>query len=475
MKPEVPFAQALARGLGLAFLQIRENRGLPSQDLVWQHCLEAKLYDSQCEPSRGPWMFHLLRAGGVHTAWLPRLVDALQDAVSNQVWVLDTYHQMDQLFEYARRQNPVARETYRKAAWASGVGSAQTLGHLLALEGLAVAPRMARELCEHLEPDGSFTYLHRFFVEELLARVSSEQAQQVLAGEPLFLKAWEKERAAPPEPAPDKEPPFWKLSAKASEAEALGPVEWAIEQVKQRGTKRYVVPRAWGRDLSFPQFERILKELRAHHGGPHERMLLRLLSRCAKFFDPWLLHLAESPEEALRLEAFEVLSWISHPSVRGYLEKKEREGPLNPETMRLARANYRPGDGLRFAQRLKESAHGVAVSEAHETHDLGLALLCIVSREPPQESFLPPKDILAAMVALYHYGPCSFCREQAVETLAEHDLVPEWMRAELPYDCNPGVPQAAGMQSVLSESPSSGSSQSEAVRKTEADENRSDR
>jgi hypothetical protein len=48
------------------------------------------------------------------------------------------------------------------------------------------------------------------------------------------------------------------------------------------------------------------------------------------------------------------------------------------------------------------------------------------------------------MLALYEHGPCSLCREAAIEILEDMDAVPAWLAAEARLDASPNIRKRFG-------------------------------
>ena len=66
-------------------------------------------------------------------------------------------------------------------------------------------------------------------------------------------------------------------------------------------------------------------------------------------------------------------------------------------------------------------------------HSLGMDLIDFCKRHPHEEA-----EILM-MRDLYEKGPCSFCRQTAVEGLLERDALTEQLRAECAWDANSDI------------------------------------
>lgn len=186
-------------------------------------------------------------------------------------------------------------------------------------------------------------------------------------------------------------------------------------------------PWAWLRRLTDAEWRLLADDLAAETDADKATIYLRLFAR--RDFPGNLVLLfrwAEGDQEhASSFYAVSALDRLRSPAVRA-LALKMIEA-VRPRGARLLRSNFEPGDFARLERLLD------ALSDIEETHDLGLSVLEIVSKqERPPEA----RDIL---LRLYERTPCSSCRNEAVTTLVALDAVPSWMAEECRFDAVPAT------------------------------------
>ena len=123
-----------------------------------------------------------------------------------------------------------------------------------------------------------------------------------------------------------------------------------------------------------------------------------------------------------------MLAQFKHPALRDLAFQLVASGvSWRGETIALLFKNFVPGD------------HDIVLGwfEAEEDrdvrHSFGTDLREFWKQHPAEDTEV------RMLCALYENGPCSFCRERAVERLIELDALTVQMRAECAYDANSDI------------------------------------
>ncbi len=183
---------------------------------------------------------------------------------------------------------------------------------------------------------------------------------------------------------------------------------------------------AWGEKASDQELELAARGLVTALDPKEQLRHLRIFRRRGFPLAPELL-IAFSGVEAERIgfSAVQALSHITHPHVRDFaFQLVKSDMWWRGESIALLNNNFQPGD------------HEIVLGwfEAEEDreaqHSLGMAMREFWKQHPDQTTQVP------MLRSLYEKGPCSFCRERAVNWLIELDALTKELRAECAYDTN---------------------------------------
>jgi hypothetical protein len=143
-----------------------------------------------------------------------------------------------------------------------------------------------------------------------------------------------------------------------------------------------------------------------------------------------LLPLVRHPDDRVMHVAFRALSQIVHPGVRALaleiLADSSLHGFRRANAVNLLVRNYEAGDEILLAHLIE------AADDRDECHILGMGARHL-------QEIHPESDPAPALLALYEYGPCSLCRNHAVEMLHDTRQLPDWMLEECYYDADPDI------------------------------------
>jgi hypothetical protein len=95
-----------------------------------------------------------------------------------------------------------------------------------------------------------------------------------------------------------------------------------------------------------------------------------------------------------------------------------------------------------FARALEEDDETILVAllttsrDPDDHHEIGMGVRHLMRAQPSA-------DAGPAQLAIYEYGPCSFCRKMALRTLHKRGQVPDWMLGECLYDASLDIREAA--------------------------------
>jgi hypothetical protein len=401
------FTAALIKGSGRAMMMLRQSPGREDlQEALFEACVRNVAYDPQCENERSRYLADLISATGQQRRFFTRLLTTL-DAAAGDEDMPDVPQIFDTLARLALDHADLDAEALRQAYadMEDEEDRLDGLDALVRLDGLTAFLRGVETLEAELE--------ERYWRIDGLIEILRERE-----GPGVDVAKLRAGNSA-----------LDRLMAHAeTEREAISEAQpYDFDDIRA-GLRRGVRPHrpfAWLRRLTEAEWSLLAEDLAADTDEKTATIYLRLFARRDFPGDlAPLLRWAEGPsDEASTFHAVMALGRIRAPVVRALALKMIDAGlPLGA---RLLRSNFEPGDFARLERLLD------ALSDIDETHDLGLSILEIVSRQerPPEAA-----DIL---LRLYDRTPCSRCRHDAVDTLAALDAAPQWMAEECRFDAEP--------------------------------------
>ena len=127
----------------------------------------------------------------------------------------------------------------------------------------------------------------------------------------------------------------------------------------------------------------------------------------------------------------EILGEIDAPQVRHFARGILRLRPLPWNAISALESSFRPGDERLVLSVLPD----VVDYEADDLHGVVLDVVSLI-REHPETPWQPHAEWV------YDHSPCAFCRSSAVDWMADHGNLPDWIVEEAPYDAEPDIRNA---------------------------------
>jgi hypothetical protein len=202
-------------------------------------------------------------------------------------------------------------------------------------------------------------------------------------------------------------------------AELLRRITSAVEKGRERAAHAVVMSI---RRCSPEQVARLASELLAEHDPVRQVALLRAFRHVPfPFGHAPLMFYVESDDELVRESALRAVAQLSHPDVRSLAIEHLRSGTRSDLVVELLVHNARLGDEAMLLE-LCRRGEGDDVG-----HWMGIDMKRLMENNPAIDRGL-------LCLELYESGLCSMCRHGFVELLEEVGPLPDWMKAELPYD-----------------------------------------
>jgi hypothetical protein len=393
------FKAALAKGSGRAMILMREAKATSFTTALLEACWISPAYDRQCEADRAPYVARLVEASGEVADLFERILAGVEGWGESEEDILFPLRVLSHLVTADR-----ALERSRLLAVLDGLDDEDRIyaaEPLIQLNGYPafrdaltlIAPQWEDEAWR---VEDWLTVLRRRegpgidAVLEAGARTDALLAQALAGREP-----------EPSRPRAEAEP-FDRLRTGLRE----GIIRWGLLGPRPEAERRLLAE-----DLAGVE--------EAQRALPY----LRFFARQPLPGDPKpLLRWRNDPDAKVRQFAWTALEKVDHWAVRALALEGLRA--LEPRSLGLLRANYRPGDYAAVAAVLDVEM------TAHEAHGVGLDVLDFRDR-------LTADERQHALLKIYAKTPCSFCRADVVRALSEAGPLPDWLAEECRFDADP--------------------------------------
>ncbi|NER36373.1 MAG: hypothetical protein F6J93_20725 [Oscillatoria sp. SIO1A7] len=419
----MPFGEAIQKGLGRAFIQVRDSGAQGLKEDILNACLQDLAYDAQCDNSRAEWLLAIADLTGEPEFYHDRILAALPDVTEEEeLW--DANQLVELAAILAQRGSERARQAvYRKfdlqefdASW---LGAEQII-EIDGIKGLLhiaeiLGAKLLREP-EHWEGANLVSEASELYGKEAVVAALSERAE-ISANVRAYIDEITK-RSDFFEPNKSKK----KKSSRQTDRDRPT-VEYIISKIEAGANWRYyggvLGQRASDGEIEY-LFERLLAETR------REQLLRYLwLFRKREFprLDDRLFELAASDDEEIQHAAIVGLAHTKDTSIRNLANRLLREKPRSicHRALKLYNKNYEPEDC-----QLIESVLTLW-EDSDWLHDIAFDLIHFIkAQEDPQLANL--------LFWAYERTPCAICRQYVVEDLLKRKQAPETLLQECFWD-----------------------------------------
>lgn len=417
------FADAIAKGLGRAFLYV-QNHGLDRvKDLVLTACLDDLSYDRQCDTSRAEWLFAMFADSPHYSEFRDKILAAL--------FIESDFHEPYQLCELAAEMalkgDAVAVDTLEKYVYDL---SSQPMSdeywseanQLIRVRGIDAAIELSRIFGRRLlanpedpVPPGWYLDFFKDISEEtsaIFARCASAEESSIIYYQYLIDTKRENER---------------KCAERNSRSKKRVSIQEIIELARTKKHEYCRVYSLFGSRATAAELETIFELLLKE---PDEDICLRLLwifmeapmpRLVDRIFD-WL----DSPDTRLKTATFIAISQISDDRVYRLGRSRLATGLFVDDdrdtTLDLFVNNYYSGD----AELILASLKGVEI-DRDDLHSIGFNIVEISKKQNNPE-------LVSLLCWIYNYNPCAICREFTVKQLQKYERFDGELLMEYQYD-----------------------------------------
>jgi hypothetical protein len=396
---QAEFADAIAKGLGRAYLYVRDYGLDDVKDLVLAACLQDLAYDPQCEKSRAKWLFSMFANSQYYPEFRERILATL--AVEDETWDLLQLCQLAKEMAMAGDNlagKKLADRIYERAATRS---SDDWIGvdELIEWAGMDAAIELARIYGKRLLADPQdrvpdtlsfFTNLSAQNLEifdrhALTDRLVATYRQYLIDARISAAKDLSERRS----PSPERTLSVEKIIARASQKQDRYPAFYM----------------QFGRQAPAVELDRIFDLLLTESD---EDIYLRLLwvfwRTPLPRLDDRILASVDRNSDLIRSATISAISQIKDDRIHQLARSKVLTG-IDDNTLDLFINNYHAGDAQIILTSLNEIA-----PDREDLHAIGTSIIRICEKQHHPE-------LVPLLAWIYDRTPCSDCRQSIVTEL----------------------------------------------------------
>jgi hypothetical protein len=411
------FADALKKGKGRAFMQVRDRGDTGIESELLHACLHSLAYDTQCEGDRGSWMMDLIECIKSPDLYYQSIVSSF--IATTEFWDVSQLSTMLTLL--AKRNYPGARDLlYRKFGLQEFRESSTIGADLIELDGIEGMLHVAETIGKRIQSDSDYwenNYLTSW-VCELLGKEETAEALQEAAKSNPSIKAYIDNIIATSGCLflSDEER---KPSSVSKETVSLQEFLSEIEKAPKRAAKGYCL--RFGRNATSVDTKKLIAYL-ANEQDREKSLRCLWVFRIAELPEvpDFMLAYAVSADDELRSAALTALANTESAVVREFALELLNDGKL--EAIELFKKNYADGDLQRIMQKLHTN------DSDDKIHSFSVDILQICGNQNSPEA-------VDCLLWLYENTPCAMCRNDAISNLIAIKKLPLAVAMECMWDC----------------------------------------
>jgi hypothetical protein len=435
------FERALKLGLGRAVLHVKAHPDVPYRDAILDVCLHSPAYDLQIEGTRAMYAYEVIRSANDYTWYREQILTALVESPPSDDW--DQGHLMAMARQMAVDGDQEAREKlYGKVRVNAEAGYDNYVDEVVALDG-AQGLALIASLPPIVGHSWAYESYASWLIEDFPEQANEETLRSILSEYPEFLEPLLEALRDRNDPTREE-----RKRAESQTHQEARRAELAIsyadfkqrldEGADRRYRSRFGLARPWGIHASDEDIQLAALDLEAEQDQARLNTLLGIFNKRKYPLGPeHLLEIASqylpsieerndsgrpTLEASLAMGALNTLSHAQHASVRQFALSLLDQANLLYWAVKILSENFEAGDW-----QVITSLTGQHKIDQEDYHSLGMGVRTMFESHPHP-------DAIPALLTLYEYGPCSFCRHFVVENLHSLNALPDWMIRECAHD-----------------------------------------
>jgi len=427
------FADAISKGLGRAALHVKHYGLDDVADILLDACLHNKVYDTQCEDSRGNWLYAMFSHSPQYNSFRDSILSALEKETNSD----DIYQLCELVKEMALDGDEFARISLKEFACESAkkpndtnyfgaegylkvwgeealLDLARIYGQRLiedtedCVYGGLLCDNEARDKYEQLLKEHSYSDPRIKVYFDYLEENSGFDASVPLSDSDLAIQ--------------------WENSKREflSQYNAERIIDHAKNDKKERWYEAEF--RKFGRFADSEELKIVFTELLNTKDDTVRSKLLKVfataqLPAISECFFEWV----DSDNEKLRAAVFTALANCKDDRIHDFARQRVKDGKVvgwaNSFVLEIFEKNFSDDDAKLITDAILISK----LDKEEDIHHIGLHVTGLAEKNKTDKL----KEVL---ILVYENTPCSNCRASAVETLCEIKALPSEIKDECLYD-----------------------------------------
>ena len=433
MQPEcnpASIEHMLTVGRGGAIIFLLGTDTSPYREMILDHCLHDKAYDTQIEDSRACYLYPLIRRSPDRDFYRDAILQALRDA--------DDESSVSQLFDFAvmfardgdEGARFAIREKFDKHDLREIYPGATSLIEIDGIDGLL-------HVLDYMGSDSDVTdrYNNAYhFIYHTEDRLGEEVTRKALAD------AYEKnaniriylasisEQYTPSSASDDIAKSHIQENLRKNQNEKISSMTW---QEIRRSSNSEQMAMFWSRSASDDELVEAANDIIYEKDSLRLSRYLRIFTKRQFPLNPKILiDFINNSNSRVSNAALQALTLITNEDIRALFECLVQSPEWSDSAVGLLRSNYREGDHLIIEKLLEQE------NDVHQLHSLSCELLDVYKHNPDQNA-------AKSLLFVYENNPCSHCRLGSVEQMRALDQLPDWIVNECVYDAEESLRKMA--------------------------------
>lgn len=421
------FQRILKIGLGRAILHLQKHDAAPYRDVILDACLHNAVYDRQVEGGNGRYIMDIIELTGEQKFYRKQILDAAS-AINDNADDRDASHLLDMVQQFAEQGDKEARQIIYDVISTLTPENPWDAWRIIELDKIEGFLFIADNLGEFAISGAKF-YETDYLLWSLEDDVGEAEATKTLTEArqdneriDAYLKVVEKYRA-------DRE-----QHGKASQSRKSKPTNLTYSEI----TKQIESPgwggmlNTWGKTADPESLKLVANDLLQEEDPDKLRKYLTIFRRTPFPLNPEplfkLIDYRDNRHPTLSIQVpakmFTVLENINHPSVRDFALRLFADKQWYGRAIGLLKSNFEDGDWSFIEEMTQRTFDNDFIH-----HNLEMSVRKVFDEHPSQAA-------AGALLNLYEYAPCSFCRRTIVKQLHSIDALTDSIREECLYDSN---------------------------------------
>lgn len=403
------FESSIRRGTGEAHLLLQANAGIDFSKEIIKACVKNFAYDGQCESSRAPYLFELIRLSG-QTEKIKQYILAALATEKDDTWTLSQLFELAKI--YAENGNADAKKSIYARFFTNIIQGADLLGsyQIVDLDGIDglifIAAKIGKSLLNNPD-DWQDSYLIKYLQEQHPEKDIWSELEKAARDDSAIAAYVENIRKTEHERNKyEPEKSFY---------------DNAVDEVLLTRRTATISHKKWTTAELLLIAERLINEKNQKNKA---RLLRAFRTNRFPLDSKYLLDIANEADLSNEVKSFlyDALGNVKDKEVRKFALDKLLNASDPHQFAIILKKNYEKDDFKILTEVIDKTKNEMAVEM------LTLDIQSVYSYNETRECAIP-------LEALYNQSNCAMCRHEIVKIMIENKVLPLKIKKEIAFDC----------------------------------------